>query len=66
VPGFRADPAVNILNLRAAVRWSSVEVTAFVSNALDAQPILGLAPDLLTAGTRTPRTVGLSGTWRLE
>ena len=64
---YHPDAAVNILNLRARVRWSSFEATAFVNNALDSRPILNEASAFLQtgfAGTIPPRTAGLSGTWR--
>jgi outer membrane receptor protein involved in Fe transport len=69
-PGWRPDPSINILNARATVRWSPFEVAAFVNNALNSQPSLGLAlaPVAAVRGswahTVTPRTLGVSGTWR--
>jgi iron complex outermembrane receptor protein len=64
-PGYRSDPSTNLLNLRANVRWSSFDVAAFVNNALDSQPILRRATFGASAATTfTPRTVGLSASWR--
>ena len=69
-PGWRPDPSTNILNARATVRWSHFDIAAFVTNALNSQPTLSLAiaPIAAVRGswghTLTPRTVGLSGTWR--
>jgi outer membrane receptor protein involved in Fe transport len=69
-PGWHPDPSTNILNARTTLRWSHFDVAAFVNNALNSQPTLGLA--IAPAGavrgswaqTLTPRTVGVSGTWR--
>jgi iron complex outermembrane receptor protein len=69
-PGWRPDPSTNILNARATVRWSQFDVAAFVTNALNSQPTLSLAiaPTAAVRGswahTLTPRTLGVSGTWR--
>lgn len=76
-PLFGEDPAspfhnwappvlsTNVLNLRAGVKWSRLDVVAFVTNALDAQPTLQ-RQDTPTpsAVTLTPRSLGLSATWR--
>jgi iron complex outermembrane receptor protein len=70
VPGYRPDPATNLLNLRASLRWSRYDAVLFVNNALNAQPTIQLANPTfqvaqnLLAGTFRPRTIGLSGTWR--
>lgn len=70
-PGWRPDRSTNILNARAALRWSHFDVAAFVTNVLDSQPSLGLAiaPSGAIRGswaqTLAPRTIGVSGTWRL-
>lgn len=64
------DPAVNVLNLRAAVKWPRLEVAAFVSNALNAHPMLlgsALRSTLVGPGlnyTLHPRTLSVSATWR--
>ena len=68
-PGWRPDPSINILNARATLRWSHFEVAAFVNNALNSQPSLAVTtvPYVIRgswAHTVTPRTLGLSGTWR--
>jgi iron complex outermembrane receptor protein len=68
--GWRVDPSVNALNLRASMRWPSFDLELFVNNALDTQPILGSqrpgGGDLnsFLATTFRPRTVGLSTTRR--
>lgn len=65
-PGNRPDPSINILNLRATLRWASYDVALFVNNMLDAQPLImrccGGYPAM--NGTLRPRTVGLSVSWR--
>ena len=61
-PDFKADPATNILNLRAQLQWPGLELTLLVDNALDSQPILGRRGTYVT--TFRPRTVGLSATVR--
>ena len=68
-PGWHPDPSINILNARATLHWSHFEVAAFVNNALNSQPSLAVTtvPDVIRgswAHTVTPRTLGLSGTWR--
>ena len=60
--GRGPDPSVNVLNVQASVRWLHVDVAAFIRNVTDAQPTL--APTGLAAWTLTPRTIGVSGTWR--
>jgi outer membrane receptor protein involved in Fe transport len=70
VPGYRPDPATNLLNLRASVRWQRYDAALFVNNALNALPALertnatGQLTQTLAARTFRPRTIGLSGTWR--
>jgi outer membrane receptor protein involved in Fe transport len=63
---FPTDPATNVLNARVDVRWSDFDVAALVSNALDSHPTLVIDQGVAgpAALTLTPRTVGLSGTWR--
>jgi hypothetical protein len=73
-PGFYdaagGDRSVNVLNLRIAVDWSSFELAAFLSNALDSHPVLaGRSAAVTNIGapmvvTLTPRTLSVSGTWR--
>jgi hypothetical protein len=70
-PGL-PDPSTNVLNLRTDLYWRGFELAAFVSNALDARPTLGVtqpsdgsSPNgVSTALTLTPRTLNVSGTWR--
>jgi iron complex outermembrane recepter protein len=64
------EPSANTLNLRAAVKWSSFEVAAFLRNALNSHPLMyGLANGVDNGGTSTqvftlvPRTLSVSGTW---
>jgi hypothetical protein len=65
LPGWRADPATNQLNLRASVRWQRYEAGLFVDNALNALPTIsalngtGQVTQLIVAGTFRPRTVGV-------
>jgi outer membrane receptor protein involved in Fe transport len=69
-PGLVADPATNLLNLRADVERGQLDVALYLNNILDSQPTLlkrNKGNDLTTlyyATTFRPRTVGLSGTWR--
>jgi outer membrane receptor protein involved in Fe transport len=65
------DPSANILNVRAALKWSGFEVAAFLRNALNSHPLMyGLANGVDNGGSSTqvftlvPRTLGISGTWR--
>jgi len=64
------DSSVNVLNLRAAVRWPHIEAAAFVSNALGSHPIqTGKSAGVVMVGaplavTLVPRTLSVSGTWR--
>jgi outer membrane receptor protein involved in Fe transport len=67
----RPEPSVNVLNLRAAVKSSSLEVAAFVRNALNAHPLLyGTGNGADNIGTPTqvftlvPRTLSVSVTLR--
>ena len=62
-----ADPAINVLNFLADMKWPHFDAEIFVSNALDAHPVLargtygylGDQPE-----TITPRTLSISGSWR--
>jgi outer membrane receptor protein involved in Fe transport len=71
-PGSQPDPSTNLLNLRANVRWETLDLSLFVNNALDSRPILNSIPGIgccrlnaiYEAYTLTPRTVGVSTTWR--
>jgi outer membrane receptor protein involved in Fe transport len=70
-PGYRPDPATNLLNLRASVRWPRCEAALFVDNAFNSLPTIqrfNATPvpttDRLDAATFRPRTVGLAVSWR--
>jgi outer membrane receptor protein involved in Fe transport len=64
------DSSVNVLNLRAAVRWPHFETAAVLSNALGSHPIeSGKSAGVVLVGghmatTLVPRTLSVSGTWR--
>jgi iron complex outermembrane receptor protein len=65
-PARVADPTTNLLNTRAGLRWSRVEVGLYVNNLLDSQPTLlrrnnASQNTLIYATTFRPRTIGLSG-----
>jgi iron complex outermembrane receptor protein len=68
-PDRRPDASTYVLNLRANVTWSHMDMALFVNNALDSQPTVlrrnrCCFDTLFYATTFRPRTVGLSGTWR--
>jgi iron complex outermembrane recepter protein len=68
-PGRVANPATNLLNVRAGLKWSRVDVGLYVDNLLDSQPTLlarnnATADTLFYATTFRPRTIGLSGSVR--
>jgi hypothetical protein len=69
-PGLVADPAANLLNLRADVERGQLDVALYLNNVLDFQPTLlkrNKGNDLTTlyyATTFRPRTLGLAGTRR--
>jgi outer membrane receptor protein involved in Fe transport len=64
-PGYQQDPATNLLNLRATVRWQRYDAGLFINNALNALPtIQRVATPVPYAATFRPRTIGASGTWR--
>jgi iron complex outermembrane recepter protein len=64
------EPSVNILNIRGAVTWPSLEVAASLRNALNSHPLLsGLAngvdnTDPTQVFTLVPRTLSASAAWR--
>jgi iron complex outermembrane receptor protein len=65
-PGRVANPATNLLNARAGLKWSRVDVGVYINNLLDSQPTLSIrnnsrADTLFYATTFRPRTIGLSG-----
>ena len=68
VPGYRPDPATNLMNLRAGIRWSRYDAALFVNNALNSLPTIqrsnATGQTLYGATTFRPRTIGVSGTWR--
>ncbi|HZC86037.1 MAG TPA: hypothetical protein VE266_03520, partial [Steroidobacteraceae bacterium] len=65
-PGYRPDPATNLLNLHASVRWQRYDAALFVNNALDTLPTIqrtnptGQVTQRFIAGTFRPRTFGLT------
>ena len=66
-PTRTSDPATNQLDLRASAHWPRVELSAFVNNVLDAQPVLqrrNAVPvdTLFYATTFRPRTSGVAVT----
>jgi len=68
-PGKIPDPSSNLLNLRAALQWSSLQLRLFVDNALDSQPTLlrrnvYVGSTLFVATTFRPRTIGTSVVWQ--
>lgn len=67
----RADPATNVVNFRARVSRSSLDLSFFIDNVLNAHPLLlaktegsyfgvVFGPPLVYATTIRPRTIGLS------
>jgi outer membrane receptor protein involved in Fe transport len=68
-PGFRADPAMNSLNMRLGFQRGPLDVRLWLSNALNSDPVLHLNSDvngstLYYAYTLRPRTLGLAATWK--
>jgi len=69
-PERQADPPTNQLDLSVGVARRTLDLSAFLLNAFNAQPTLQLrnrAPSdtLLCANTLRPRTVGVSLNWHL-
>ena len=67
-PARRPNPLVNVLNIRATLNQSRVELTMFINNVLDSQPTLfsrnrASGDTLFYATTLRARTAGLSGTY---
>jgi outer membrane receptor protein involved in Fe transport len=65
-PGRVANPATSLINTRAGLKWSRVDVGLYINNLLDSQPTLlrrnNAREDTLNyATTFRPRTIGLSG-----
>jgi iron complex outermembrane receptor protein len=68
-PERRPDPSTNQLNLAASAGWPHLDVSLFVNNALDSQPVLQRrnripGDTLFYATTFRPRTLGLAANWR--
>jgi hypothetical protein len=71
-PGNFSDPSTNLLNLHVNARWARMNLGLYVNNALDSRPILNRifsfgccnVDGVDAAYTFTPRTVGVSATWR--
>ena len=68
-PGYRPDPATNLLSLRASFRWRRYDAALFVNNAFNSLPTIQrtnptfvVTPNAIAATFR-PRTIGVSGTW---
>ena len=67
-PWLRADPSTNQLDLSVRASKGNFDVSLFVNNALDAQPILQSRSPTdtpLYATTLRPRTVGLAASWHM-
>jgi hypothetical protein len=73
LPDNFTDPSTNLLNLHLKVHWAKVNLGLYVNNALDSQPTLNRTfsfgccnvDGVDAAYTFTPRTIGVSATWRL-
>jgi outer membrane receptor protein involved in Fe transport len=67
------NPSTNLLNLHVNVHWTDLDLRLYVNNALDSRPVLNRTfsfgccnvDGVDAAYTLTPRTVGVSATWRL-
>jgi iron complex outermembrane recepter protein len=67
--GFAPNSAYGVLNLRLGVLRGGLDLSAFVNNATNADPILGLThaslnDSLFSATAIRPLTVGLTGLYR--
>jgi outer membrane receptor protein involved in Fe transport len=67
-PRYTADPATNLLNPQLGLKWASLDLKLFVTNALNQHPELQLYADepgstLVYAYTLQPRTLGLTANW---
>lgn len=66
---LQSNPANNLLNLRAMLKVGQFDLSLFVSNLLDARPVLlkrnkgNDVNTLFYATTFRPRTAGVSATW---
>lgn len=68
-PDLPANPATNVLNLRATVTLDSLQMSVFADNALNSHPALYRYQDtatslLFTDTTFRPRTFGVAATYR--
>lgn len=68
-PDLVPDPPYNVISLRAAVQFDQWDVSLFIRNAANRQPQLSVqhtnpGDPRYRAVTLTPRTVGVTGTYR--
>jgi iron complex outermembrane recepter protein len=69
-PATYPDPATNVLNIRADLKWSGFDAAIFVNNVLDSQPMLSRRGSCGDCGPPTyattfrPRSIGISGSWK--
>jgi len=68
-PGRGPNPSTNILNLRAGMSWSSLDLALFLNNVLDSSPTIQRRniccnDTLFFATTFRPRTAGVTASWR--
>ena len=68
-PTLLANPKIDLLNLRAGITLSGIDVSVFVNNLLDAHPQLGLSHGITTspvynATTLRPTTAGVTASYR--
>ncbi|QUD88637.1 hypothetical protein [Phenylobacterium montanum] len=68
-PALPANPATNVVKLRAGVDWSGTNVSVFADNLFNAQPRLNVQHDVLGspqyyAVTLRPLTAGVTLTRR--
>jgi len=68
-PAIPNLPATRDFSLRAGARWDAWDVSGFVNNVFDAQPLLVHSHDVSSSPlffdrTWRPRTIGLTGTYR--
>lgn len=68
-PNLPRAPATSLLNLRAGMRLSGVDVSIFANNVTNSEPVLSLGHDtvqsqVFRSTTFRPRTIGLTVTYR--
>jgi iron complex outermembrane recepter protein len=68
-PTLTPNPAISLLNFRAGVLLSGVDVSLFANNLLDSHPQLGLSHGVTTspvynATTLRPTTIGVTASYR--